>query len=457
VRRPAISSLSTPTLGNRSYVAALDGHAVVVDPPRDLDRLEAQLSRLSVSHVLETHVHNDYVTGGLALARRLGADYVLNAADAVAFDRVGVAHGQVLDAGPMRLRVVATPGHTPTHLAYVLAVDGVDVAVFSGGSMLFGATGRTDLIDPARTEELARLQHASVRRLAEALDGGVQLLPTHGFGSFCSSGGSGEEVDASTVGEQRATNPALTEADVDAFVRETVAGLGGFPRYYREMGARNAAGPDAPDLTGPPPMELDEVDGLRARGTWVVDLRPRTDYAGSHVPGTVNVEGDGSVATYLGWVMATVEDPVALLAEDDDRLDAAHRDLARIGVDHVVAARVGSIRGPGAYRTATFADLAEACATGSDGVVPDVVVLDVRRDEEVEDGAVVGSTHIPLPDVPGRLDDIPDGVVWVHCATGFRAAMAASMVAGAGREVVLVDDTFEEAAPALRAAGLLVG
>ena len=169
MRTPDITTIETSTLGNRSYLVTLDGHAFVVDPQRDLDRMTGLLEGLTLTHVVETHIHNDYVTGGLALARSTGAEYVLNAEDAVAFDRIGVADGQKLDLGPMALRVVATPGHTPSHLAYVLSVDGTDIAVFSGGSMLFGTTGRTDLIDPAMTEDLTRRQYASVRSLAHDL------------------------------------------------------------------------------------------------------------------------------------------------------------------------------------------------------------------------------------------------------------------------------------------------
>ncbi len=236
--------LETPTLGDRSYLVHDGEVAFVVDPQRDIDRVLALLDahRLRLTHVFESHIHNDYVTGGFALARRAGAAYLVNADDAVSFERAPVRDGDVLAVGPrMRVTAVATPGHTFTHLSYVLtdAGTGERTAVFSGGSLLYGATGRPDLLGSAHTGALVRAQHASARKLAGMLPDAAQVFPTHGFGSFCSATQS--QAASSTIGQERAANPVLTQ-DEQTYVRELLAGLSAYPAYYAHMAPANSAG-----------------------------------------------------------------------------------------------------------------------------------------------------------------------------------------------------------------------
>src|SRR6478672_9655283 len=203
-----IDIIETTGLGDRSYLISSEGVGVVVDPQRDIDRvLKLAADREArVSMVVETHLHNDYVTGGLELARTTGAAYVVPAGDQVEYERVPAADGDVIAVGPMRLRVVHTPGHTHHHVSYVLAdADGAVQAVFTGGSMLYGATGRTDLLGAEHTHELTHAQFHSVRRLAAGLPGGTPVFPTHGFGSFCSA--TPTSGTSSTIGDQARTNP----------------------------------------------------------------------------------------------------------------------------------------------------------------------------------------------------------------------------------------------------------
>ncbi|WP_343966221.1 MBL fold metallo-hydrolase, partial [Streptosporangium amethystogenes] len=241
--------VETSSLGDRSYLAHDGRVALVVDPQRDIDRILALAGRLGVrvTHVAETHLHNDYVSGGLALARLTGAAYLVAAADEVAFDRVPVSDGDEMALSPsMRLSAVATPGHTFHHLSYVLGGPGGPMGVFTGGSLLFGTTGRTDLLGARHAHALARHQHASVRRLADLLPDGTQVWPTHGFGSFCSA--TQTDAASSTMGHERGANPAL-RLEADDFVTQTLAGLDAYPAYYAHMGARNTAGADLVDLT----------------------------------------------------------------------------------------------------------------------------------------------------------------------------------------------------------------
>jgi hydroxyacylglutathione hydrolase len=185
-----VETIETTSLGDRSYLLDDGRTAVVVDPQRDIDRITGLLEQrgLRLSHVVETHVHNDYVSGGLELARTTGATYVLAGGDDLSFGYQPVADGDVLEAGRMRLRVLHTPGHTHHHVSYVLHnADGHIRGVFTGGSMLYGATGRTDLVRPEDTRQLTHAQYHSVRRLAAELPADSPVYPTHGFGSFCSA------------------------------------------------------------------------------------------------------------------------------------------------------------------------------------------------------------------------------------------------------------------------------
>ena len=206
--------VETPTLGDRSYLAHDGDVALVVDPQRDIDRVTSLAARLGVriTHVAETHMHNDYVTGGLALSRAASASYLVNAADPVRFDRTPVGDGDSLEIGAtMRLRVLATPGHTFTHLSYVLEAGDEVAGVFTGGSLLYGSTGRPDLLGPDHTETLAHAQYASAQRLARELPDSAEIYPTHGFGSFCAA--TQADARSSTIGQQKRFNPALTAGE----------------------------------------------------------------------------------------------------------------------------------------------------------------------------------------------------------------------------------------------------
>ncbi|MFJ9664692.1 rhodanese-like domain-containing protein [Streptomyces sp. NPDC101219] len=442
-----VDTIEVTGLGNRGYLAGGTHTAVVVDPPRDIDRVVAAAARrgVRIGLVVETHVHNDYVTGGLHLARLTGADYLVPADARVSFARTPVRDGDevtVDEAAGLMLRAVATPGHTPHHTAYVLREGETDVAVFTGGSLLIGTVGRPDLVEPRLTERLARAQHASVRRLAAGLPDDTTVLPTHGFGSFCSS--SQAEGDSTTIGKERASNDALTR-DVDTFVADLLAGLDDVPAYYAHMAPVNAEGPAPVDLTPPAAADADEIARRLAAGEWVVDLRNRVAFAEGHVSGALNFEADGKIATYLAWLVPWGK-PVTLLAESPAQLAAAQRELARVGIDRPAAAATGGparwLRAgetPASFARASFADLAERLPHEQ------VVVLDVRRDAERAAGYVRGSVHIPLHTLRGRLAEIPDGRVWVHCAGGMRAAIAASLLDAAGRDVVAVDDGFDGA------------
>ena len=442
-----ILTIDTPSLGDRSYLVHDGESAFVIDPQRDIDRILDLLATEGVRllDVFETHIHNDYVTGGLALADATGAAYHVNAADEVGFDRMPIVDGDVIEVGPrMRVTALATPGHTFTHLSYALSEvtdEGEQqVAVFTGGSLLYGATGRPDLLGPDHTDALVRHQHASAHRLAQMLPDEAEVFPTHGFGSFCSATQS--EATSSTIGQEKLANPVLTQ-DEETYVAELLAGLGAWPAYYAHMGPVNSAGPAAPDLTLPSRADASELRRRIEAGEWVVDLRSRTAFAAGHSPGTLNFGLDGPFSTYLGWLIEWGT-PVTLLGDTQEHVSKAQRELVRIGIDRPAAYADGgpadwSDRGLSSFPTATFADLAQVRHHR------DVVILDVRRDEEFAGAAIDGALSIPLHQLWGRRDEVPQGEVWVHCAGGYRASVAASMLDAGEREVVAIDDTFANA------------
>ncbi|WP_370639612.1 rhodanese-like domain-containing protein [Allobranchiibius sp. GilTou73] len=427
-------------------------HAIVIDPQRDIDRVLNVVARLEVGVdvVLETHIHNDYVTGGYELARRVGARYVVNGEDQVAFERTPVRDGDTLQVGDLRVDVVATPGHTVTHLAFVITnITAPDCppAVFTGGSLLYGSVGRTDLVDPARTVELTHAQYHSAHRLADLLPDDAPVYPTHGFGSFCSSGSAAGGQD-STIGIERGRNDALVTQNEQEFVDTLVANLTAYPAYYAHMAPLNLAGPGVPDLN--PPREVDAADlanSIRA-GEWVIDLRDRTAYAADHIEGTVSIALGAQFATYVGW-LAPWGAPLTVIADTPQQVTDAQRQLIRIGVDQLAGARSGDLDQVAAdaprtsYPRVNFAEVAAQAGPGD-------VILDVRRDDERAQGYIHDSAHVPLSDLLTRLEDLPPGRLWVHCASGFRASIGASLLARAGRDVVYIDDDYDHA----HAAGL---
>lgn len=443
--------IETTALGDRSYLVHDGNVALVIDPQRDIDRVEAAAHEAGVriTHVAETHLHNDYVTGGLILAEKHGAEYWVNADDHVAFARLPVSDGQVLSVGRLTVKVVATPGHTHTHLSYVVRDEAHDAgteAVFSGGSLLYGSVGRTDLVSPEDTAALAHDQYNSVRRLIASAHPDAALYPTHGFGSFCSIGPASSQ-ESSTLGEQTDSNHALTDSNEEHFVSELLENIRAYPAYYAHMSPLNAEGPGPANFMVPESVDPAELARRLHAGEWVVDLRHRVAFAEDHLQGSVSFEyGRGNNFTsYLGWVIPWNQ-PLTLLGPHGE-VEKAIRDLARIGIDSPDAA-VGPETG------ALAPEWPQASYPHGDwGALlkdrkPEDVVLDVRRPDEFEASHVVGALNVPVYELQGRITELPDARIWVHCATGYRASVAASLLDRAGREVVLINAKFRDAAGA---------
>jgi glyoxylase-like metal-dependent hydrolase (beta-lactamase superfamily II)/rhodanese-related sulfurtransferase len=442
-----LAQFTTHGLGDTSYLLAGEGEAVLVDPQRDAWRFVEAANRQGwrVTHVVETHVHNDYVSGALEAQAATGAEIVVPARGGYGFRARGVDEGDAIEAGGIRLTALATPGHTPEHLAWLVhrldgGADQPPVALFSGGSLLVGSVGRTDLLGPDRTDSLTADQQHSLRRLSTLPDG-VAILPTHGAGSFCSAGPVlGRST--TTIGAERRMNPVFRAIDApEASFREQLVGdLGRYPTYYARMAAINRAGPRV--VGGPPRppvLDAEAFAAAQARGAALVDARDRAAFAAGHVPGSLNVELNDSFASYVGWLVP-FDAPLALVLPEPMHEAAAEAatQLLRIGYEQIAGVLAGGID---AWQEAGE-PIEQLALVGLHEVARDMAattVLDVRQPNEWQRGVIPGSKQIFVADLPTRLGELPaDRPVTVLCQSGHRASIAASVLRGAGFEVRLV-------------------
>jgi glyoxylase-like metal-dependent hydrolase (beta-lactamase superfamily II) len=426
-------------LGNSSYLVDLgDRRALVVDPVRHPAAYLAAADRLDLdlAYAVETHLHADFVSGARELGA-LGASLLVPGEGGHEFPVRGLADGEEVDLGGLTLRALATPGHTPEHLAYLLLDGRAPVALFSGGSLLVDSVARTDLISPDRTDELARSLWRSLRERILTLPDDLPVYPTHGAGSFCSAPAGGERT--TTIGRERRANPLLAAPDEEAFVRTLLGGLGTYPPYFlrlREVNRRgpHLYGPGHPDL---PRLDVADVVRLQRGGGAVVDARPVEAYARGHLPGSVSIALRPQFASWLGWIVPGDTPVVVVLADDQDRADLV-RQARNIGYDQVLGELAGGV---GAWAAAgheleTTPVAPVAGATGT--------VVDVRQRNEYDTGHLPGAVSVEL----GSMTDapLPAGPLAVMCGHGERAMTAASLLPG--REVTVLTGGPEDWADA---------
>jgi hydroxyacylglutathione hydrolase len=422
-------------LGNTTWMVDLgDGRALVVDAPRDLRAVQAAAQKrgLTVTYAADTHLHADFLTGAVQLAADAGAQVLASAAGHREFPHRGLADGDEVDLGGLTLRALRTPGHTDEHVSYLLADGDRPVGVFTGGSLIVSAAARTDLVDPDRTEELARAQYASLRRLATLPDE-VAVWPTHGVGSFCSAPPGAAR--SSTIGQELATNPLLAAADEDAFVAQLLGSLGSYPAYFRRLGEINRRGPavlDTASVGRLAPLPVSEVDRLRADAALVVDIRPVPDYAAAHVPGSLSIPLRDQFASWLGW-LADPDRAVVLVANSEQDLADAVWQAVKVGFDQLVGVLDGGMNAwAAAGRPVASTEL----------VGPDQLagrrILDIRQDAEFAAGHVPGAEHVELGSLAAVADRLENGPTVVMCGHGERAAGAASLLERAGHRDLAV-------------------
>jgi len=433
VTRPKVVTVEDQGLGNTAYLVHLgDDRALAVDACRDLRALNASAANqgLRIAYAADTHLHADFLTGALQLAGTEGARVLASAAGNREFDHHGMRDGDELDLGGLRLRALGTPGHTDEHLAFLLLDGTQPLGVFTGGSLLVGAVARTDLVDPARTEELARAQYRSVQRLLELPDD-VAVWPTHGAGSFCAAPAGAERT--STIGAERATNPLLSAADEDAFVAQLLSSVGSFPSYFLRLGEMNRRGPaPLPPRLGLQQMDPQLVAAARTNGAVILDVRPVPSFAAAHPVGALSIPLRAAFASWLGW-LAPQDKPLVVLREPDQDLDEVLWQAAKIGYDNLVGEIAGGLESWVAAGLPTgWVPLVEAARRS------DMRVLDIRQDAEFRSGHVPGALSIELGNLPAQVDRLPDVPTVVMCGHGERAMGAASLLAGRGFKQVSV-------------------
>ena len=449
-----IRTLRYSELGNSSYILIdRETHsAVVIDPVRDTDRyLEiARSVDVRITWALETHVHNDFVSGGRELVAenltRLGA----SSSAGLRFAYHGFDDGDEIEIGSWRLRVLATPGHTPEHLAYLLLDDaGHAQALFSGGALMVGTAARTDLFGLALSWRFAHDLERSLKEKILSLPDDVVVYPTHGGGSFCAVG-AGSAL-TTTIGIEKATNRLLAARNSRQFVSRSLT-AGPYPVYYSLMRSLNQAGAPLIGPTPPPPaaIDLEDLDLWIAQGALIVDLRASSDFRSGHIPGSIAAAADGNVSGWIGWLVGP-ERALVLVADEAERgkgqIDEAQRKLLRIGYDRIVGQLKGGLttwvqagRFLVNYETTTAAGLAKRL--DSDEAI---AIVDVREAGEWHTGHVPGSVNLPVHDILTTTIELPKGVpLAVHCGHDYRATLGASLLERSGyRELIVLEDGFD--------------
>ncbi len=429
-------------LGHLSTLIADEdaGLAAVIDPRRDVD-IYVEAARdldLRISHIFETHLHNDYVSGGRELAALTGATHVIGAGADLAYEHAPALDGDAIDVGALRFGALETPGHTPEHVSYTVAdTSRADepILVLTGGSLLVGAVGRTDLLGTELARAYAADMHRSLHDVLLHQEDSVAVYPTHGAGSLCSTGIA--STSWSTIGFERRNDPLLAPMEVDAFARALLAGQPTIPRYFARMRPTNRAGPRlfGESIPQVAPLSLEAVDAELARGGLIVDARAIPVEPRDSIPGSVAIPAGSSFATWLGWVVEP-DRPLVLLVDDPADLDDLARQALRVGYETIVGHIDGGFaawqRSGRVVESAQVVAVETLSASLAAGGPEAPFVIDVRQASEFEAGHVPGAIHIGAGDLPERLNDLPrDRPIATLCASGYRASVAVSLLRAA--------------------------
>ncbi|NUO83983.1 MBL fold metallo-hydrolase [candidate division KSB1 bacterium] len=437
-------------LAQASYVIGCQatGTAIVVDPKRDIDTyLEiAAKERLKITHVTETHIHADFLSGSRELAVATGAELLLSDEGGpdwqYQFPHRGLKDGEVFKVGNIKFEVMHSPGHTPEHISFLvtdLPSGDAPLMILSGDFVFVGDVGRPDLLEKAAglkgTQETgARQMYVSLKRF-KALPDYVQVWPGHGAGSAC--GKALGAVPSSTVGYSKLTNWALRYEDENAFVQALLEGQPEPPKYFAMMKKLNKiARPVLDKLPEPRELSVNEIEHALQQGITLIDARKKTDFAQGHIPGSLLIQDNSAFSTWAGWLL-DYEKPFMLVAPKH-RIAALTRALLRIGLDNLFGytpdlnAWRSANKPLGSIKDITAAELAQVITN------KDVELLDVRATSEYQTGHIAGARHLHLGYLPDNLDTIPRHKTLVlQCAAGDRSGTACSLLAKHGFKNIL--------------------
>ncbi|MFN0074737.1 MAG: rhodanese-like domain-containing protein [Chloroflexota bacterium] len=425
-------------LGHASYLIGSDqtGEAAVVDPRRDTDEYlrAASEAGLRIRYVLETHVHNDFLSGAKAIADQLGADYVASAEGGLKMPYHAVREGDVLEMGEIHVRVLFTPGHTPEHVSYVVSDTSradTPVLVFTGGDLLVGSVGRPDLLGIELGRTLAPKLYDSLFHKLLRLEDYVEVLPTHGAGSLC--GRSISTKRTTTIGYERRFNPFLQKSEPGEFVEFVLSGNPHVPAYYRNMRPGNQQGADGFTAPAPRPLGLDEVRRAAGHDALVLDTRSAEAFLAGHIEGAYGVGLGPMLATWVG-ILLPHDVPLILVLERAEDWDGIVTALGRIGYDQVLGYLQGGME-LWKERGLPLAHVDQADVHDLTQRLSSLHVLDVRMESEWATGHIKGAQRIPLHELPARLAEVdltqPTAVV---CGSGYRSSIATGILQRAGAQ-----------------------
>ena len=429
-----VVSIPEPGLGNSSHLIDLgDGSALVIDPARDpRPYLQvARTRRLQIRYVAETHLHADFVSGGRELVAQ-GAHLLAPRASQLAHEYRALEPADEVMVGDLTLQAVASPGHTPEHLAYLIFDGPAPLVLFSGGTLMVGGVARPDLVAPELTIPLAREAYRSVRKLLTSLPDEVEVRPTHGGGSFCSSAGAPPAL-TSNIGRERAGHPVMRAADEESFVASLLAGLGTHPKYFNRLREVNQRGPrvygeELPQLT---PLSRSDLGDMT-----VIDVRSPERFASGHISGSISIALRDQFATWLGWLIEPSEH-LAFVMDPEQSERELVRQALNVGFENL-AGRISIDDW-----TATGGPLEALPLIPPEGIAPDALLLDVRQRSEWERGHLPSALHVELGELSSS-SSLEPGMV-VHCEHGPRAMTAASLLARTGNKPAAVTSgSYEE-------------
>jgi hydroxyacylglutathione hydrolase len=430
-------------LGNSAYLIGSHDtkQGILIDPLRDVDRYLHTASQLglTLTHILDTHLHADFVSGNREIAHQTGAVIGASAEAKVGFDHQPLDEDSVIDLGAFQLRVMTTPGHTPEHISFLLVEpDGkTPSALFSGGALIVGGAARTDLLTPELTRPLASQLFHTIHDKLLKLSDEVNVFPTHGAGSFCVAPVSSERT--STIGNERRTNALALAKNEDEFIKRSLAGLPLYPTYYKYMREINQRG--AKILGGVPvlkPLSASEVKSLMDEGVVVLDVRHQKAFGAGHIPNSFGIRVNAPLIVWAGWVIP-FGSRIILLGKNADERAEATRQLVRIGYDDIVGYLEGGIEAWAreypveTVRSFSSKELREQ--------IKDVTVIDVRRQSEWDSGHIAGAIHFEGGRIPWEELPFPkDKPLAIQCASGNRSMVAISVLKRRGYQNVIQVD-----------------